>query len=253
MNATQTTPSPFQDIEAIILAGGRGSRLKMSDKSKVMLEIGGKPMLEYPVERLEELGLSKPIVVVGFARESIQSYFQDRVQYAVQEEAIGTADAVSCAVPLLQPTTKHVIVFYGDHSMFYTAEMIATFIQTHLESKADMTLVTTETDPTGFGRVIRDTNGEMLRIVEEKNATDEEKKIREINTGNGIYTKEFLLEYLPKITRNAISGEYYLTDIVELGKESGASIKPFKMKDHRIGIGVNTPDQLLAAKEAMEL
>ena len=238
--------------EAIILAAGKGSRLKMTDTNKTMLLVGGKPMLEYPILTMEKLGITQPIVVVGFARDSIETYFKDRVRYAIQEQPTGTATAVQTAFPLLRRTTEHVIVFYGDHSMFYTPQMITELLLEHQANQAGMTLVTTITDPTGFGRIIRDESGNLCEIVEEKNTTEEQKKIREINTGNGVYTKAFLDAHLSKIKKNELSGEYYFTDILEIGYKAGEKICGHIIKQDTIGIGVNTAEQLLKAQSAWE-
>ncbi|HKY73896.1 MAG TPA: sugar phosphate nucleotidyltransferase [Patescibacteria group bacterium] len=243
----------LEHLDAIILAAGRGTRMKATEKNKVMYEIAGTPMISFPVRALQKLGVKKPIVVIGFVRESVQAYLKDDVRYAIQEKTEGTADAVRVAMPSLLTDATDVIVLYGDHSAFYTAEVLATLVEHHRESNAAMTLITTNVDsPTGYGRILRDLNGDMTGIVEEKNATDEEKKITEINTGNAIYKRDFLEQYLPKIERNAISGEFYFTDIVSLGFTHHEKIETFVVEDAAFGMGVNTPEQLQIAEEEMK-
>src|SRR5258708_3303628 len=160
-------------IQGIILAAGRGTRMKSTDTNKCLFPLNGKPMIRYPLEALGKLGIQKPIVVVGFARESVEKELGDSVSYAVQEIANGTAKALEAGVAKLHPSVDEVIVLYGDHSAFYDAKVLQTLIDTHRTSKADMTLVTVVMDnPTGYGRILRDARGKMKEIVGEKNATD---------------------------------------------------------------------------------
>jgi len=242
----------FSTVQAIVLAGGRGTRMKAVEKNKVMCEVGGKPMISYSVSALKELGIEKPIVVVGFSKESIQEYLKNTVEYAIQAEAKGTADAVRSAMSQIKPDTKNVFVLYGDHTTFYTAKILRQLFDHHVASGAGMTLITTHTEPAGYGRVLRDANGAMIGVVEEKIATEEQKKIREINTGNAVYTVDFLKKYLPKIEMNPISGEYYFTDIIELGFRGHEKIETFVVEDELVAVGINTPDQLQNAEQLMK-
>ncbi|HZZ99034.1 MAG TPA: sugar phosphate nucleotidyltransferase [Candidatus Saccharimonadia bacterium] len=239
-------------LEGIILAAGKGTRMHATEKNKVMYEVGGKPMISFPVAALKTLGVAKPIVVVGFLKETIQDYLGDSVQYAEQKEMLGTADAVRAAVPLFQLGSQDAIVLYGDHSTFYTAELLQGLIKHHRETGAAMTLITTHTNPTGYGRILRDASGKMTGIVEEKVATEEQKAITEINTGNAIYNIQFLKQYLPQIQLNPISHEYYFTDIVGLGVKNRENVETYVVEDELVGIGVNTPEQLAVAEQAMQ-
>lgn len=239
-------------LDGIILAAGRGTRMNAVDRNKVMYEVGGKPMITYPVEALKKMGIARPVVVVCFAKVSIQQYLRDSVRYAEQLEPKGTADAVSAAIPVLSPEAEDVIVLYGDHSTFYTAELLAGLVEYHKKSGADMTLITTHTNPTGYGRILRDDTGRMIGIVEEKNATEEQRKITEINTGNGVYKRSFLDKYLKKIEVNPISGEFYFTDIVSVAVQNGEPIETYVVENELVGMGVNTPEQLAAAEAVMK-
>jgi bifunctional UDP-N-acetylglucosamine pyrophosphorylase/glucosamine-1-phosphate N-acetyltransferase len=247
-----TSILPVTQLEGIILAAGKGTRMKATEKNKVMYEVGGKPMISYPVAALKKLGVEQPIVVVGFAKESIQKYLGDTVRYAEQTDPQGTADAVRVAMPLLADETGDVIVLYGDHSTFYTAELLQGLINQHRTAHAAMTLITTHTNPAGYGRILRDASGNMIGIVEEKNATEQQRAITEINTGNAIYSVKFLREYLPKIQRNPVSGEFYFTDIVGLGVEHQENMQTYVVEDELVGLGVNTPEQLAIAEQAMQ-
>jgi bifunctional UDP-N-acetylglucosamine pyrophosphorylase/glucosamine-1-phosphate N-acetyltransferase len=122
----------------------------------------------------------------------------------------------------------------------------------HRETGAAMTLVTVVMDtPTGYGRIIRDDLGNLIEIVEEKNATEEQKAIREINSGNGVYDIAFLREVLPTVEKNELTGEYYLTDVVKLGLANGYTIDTLTSDDHRLSVGVNTPEQYAEAEKLM--
>jgi len=239
-------PLKNQSVAVVILAAGQGKRIHAEGKNKVMFLVNGKPLISYPMESLTMVPeLQKPIIVVGYEKESIQNYLKDRAKYAEQREPLGTGDAVVSALPLIEQGTQNVIVLYGDASLFYSIDVIHRLIQKHCETKADMTLITTKQEnPTGYGRILRDDSGKMIGIVEEKNATDEEKKITEINTGSGIYSLSFLKKFLPRIKKNIVSGEYYLTDIVMLGVEAKRNIETLYIDDQLVGMGVNTLQQL---------
>lgn len=231
------------------MAAGKGTRMKSTDTNKCLSLVGGKPLISYPIEALEGLGIAKPIVVVGFARESIQQALGDKVRYAVQAEANGTAKALEAGLSLVSPDAEEVIVLYGDHSTFYSKEVLQTLLEYHTTLHADMTLVTVVmSDPFNYGRIVRDANGRLKEIVEEKNATEEQRQIKEINSGNGVYKLEFLKKLMPQIQKNELTQEYYLTDIVKLGIEQGYKVETLVSHDEGLSMGVNTPDQLAAAE-----
>jgi bifunctional UDP-N-acetylglucosamine pyrophosphorylase / glucosamine-1-phosphate N-acetyltransferase len=239
--------------DAIILAAGKGSRMKATDTNKCLFPLNGKPMIMYPIEALDKMGIKKPIVVVGFARESIQNALGDRVRYAVQEEANGTAKALEVAIPSIGDDIDEVIVLYGDHSAFYDEKVLGELVAYHRSQNADMTLVTVVmSNPTGYGRIVRNEAGELVEIVEEKNATDTQRQINEINSGNGIYKVSFLKSLMPKIVMNELTQEYYLTDILKLGLEKGYKVATLVSHDEGLSMGVNTPEQLAAAESHMQ-
>ncbi len=239
-------------IQGIILAAGRGRRMNATVKNKVMYEVRGKPMITYPIEAMKGLGITRPIIVVGFAREGLMEYLKGSVEFAIQKKVDGTADAVRTAMPHISQMVEQVIVLYGDHSTFYTTSVLQQLLDHQKSTGAAMTLITTDTNPKGYGRILRDDNGKMIGIVEEMNATDEQQKITEINTGNAVYSMPFLQKYLPMIHRNPASGEFYFTDIVALGFQHNEKIETLVLKDKTIGIGINTPEQLAVAEEVMK-
>lgn len=244
----------MQQLNAIILAAGKGSRMKSTDKNKCLLPLNGKPMVRYPLEALGHLGIKKPVVVVGFAKESVMAELGDSVTYAIQSEPTGTATAMLTGVAELDPATEEVIVLYGDHSAFYDASILMRLIDTHRSTDADMTLVSVVvSDPTGYGRILRDENQNLIEIMEEKNASAAQREIKEINSGNGIYKMSFLRKFLPQIQKNELTGEYYLTDLVKLGLEAGKRVETMISYDEGLSLGINTPDQLAAAEKYMRM
>lgn len=242
----------MKQVQAIILAGGKGTRMNANEsRNKVMFEIGGKPIISYPVQLLKSIGILKPIIVVGYAKESIMNYLGDSVEYAIQENPVGTGDAVKCALPLISPETKYVIVLYGDHSTFYTPKVLTDLLSHEEATQAALTLITTHTDPKGYGRVLRDNMGKMIGIVEEKNATEEQRAITEINTGNGVFLATILQKFLPEITPNELTKEYYFPDVIELCVKNGLPVETLVVEDSAVAIGVNTQEQLQAAEEEL--
>lgn len=251
--ARQKKERPMSLIQPVILAAGKGSRMKSTDTNKCLLPLAGKPMLRYELEALQAISTIKPIVVVGFARESIMRELGNAVTYAIQEEANGTAKALEAALPHIDPTCDQVIVLYGDHSAFYDKNVLAGLVAAHSEKQADMTLMTVRLqDPTGYGRILRDASGKFIEIVEEKNATEAQRAIQEINSGNGMYNAAFLQKVLPTIQMNDLTKEYYLTDLVKLGMAQGYSIEALVSDDEALSAGVNTPEQYAYAELLMK-
>jgi len=238
---------------AIILAAGMGKRIGATElKNKVMFEIGDKPMIEYPVALFQSLGI-KPIVVVGYANTSVQDYLGDRVTYVIQEDLSGTAKAVEFGMKKVAPDIDHVLVFMGDHSTFYTQEIVHEAFSYHKQTDNDVTIISTESlNPTGYGRILRDENKNVEGIVEEKVATDEQKKITEINTGNYIFRVRCIQELLPLVQRNPVSQEFYLTDIVELARARQMKVGAYFMQLPGIELGVNTQEQLEEANDYLQ-
>lgn len=197
---------------AIILAAGKGTRMH-SNKPKALVEILGKPMLNYLIESIDKSVIDEIILVVGNNKELFYELYDKRVTFAIQEEINGTATALKKAIPYLD-FHGVAIVIPGDTPLIET-KMIDEIIETHIASKKEVTLVTTEVmNPVGYGRIIRDRHG-IKEIVEEKNSNKLTKKILEVNTGIMAFTLMNLEGYLNSIELNEVSNEYYLTDILK--------------------------------------
>lgn len=241
----------MKNFSAIVLAAGKGTRINAKKINKVMYPLAGKPMIGYTIDLLKKVGLRKIVIVVGFKKQSIIDYLGKDFIYVYQKKRLGTAHALKCALAKIPSGTKNVFVCYSDDTSFYPPSAIKKLVKLHLGKKQDLTLLTViKKDPTGLGRIIRK-NGRIKGIVEEKNATLTQKKIREINTGCYCFSLEFLKRYLPLIKKDPGKGEYYLTDIVGLAIGNHAKISTLKVKRGEYFQGVNTKVQLLAAEKKM--
>lgn len=239
----------------IILAAGKGSRMGLKDKNKVTLEIEpGKSLIQKGLDVLTPL-TSKQLIVVGQLRESVFENLKNYdVDFAIQEEANGTGGAAQVAVNKIQELDykpKNVVIGYGDHMYKYTEENLRKFIKTHENENADLTiLTTTHEDPNylGWGRIVKDENGKFVKIVEQKNATDVEKNINELNAGLYCFDYDFLVNNIQNLSDNNPQGEYLLTDMVEFAVEQELKVATSSMPFEEIGSGMNTPEHYSAEK-----
>lgn len=245
VNLTKTT--------AVILAAGRGTRMKAKHKNKVAFKLGGQPMITRSVANLRQAGVDQIIVVVGFQSESVKKALDGTVDYALQEKQLGTGDALRSALPCLRSEIDSVLSVYGDDSSFYTPSLYQEMVTKRKEHQVPLLFLTIhKDDPTGLGRIVRDSSGKVTKIVEEKNATDEEKKIQEINTGFYCFERKFLEEHIGEIKVNPVSGEYYLTDMVEIALKSGHQVETLFIQDGSIWHGVNNRSDLAKAQKKID-
>ncbi len=205
---------------AVILAGGQGKRMK-ADMPKPMFKVLGEPMLEWVIKSCEKSGISDICIVKGYKAEIIEEYIAGRYETAMQEERLGTGHAVMQTIPFLEKFKEgNTLVLCGD-APFIDSETISKSLEFHIEKENAVTVITSVIDnPKGYGRIVRNDNG-ISYIVEEKDSTDEEKLIKEINSGAYWFKTKDLMESLSKLTNNNSQGEYYLTDTVEIIIKSG--------------------------------
>lgn len=238
----------MKNIVAIVLAAGKGIRFNAKKINKVMYPLAGKPMIGYTADLLRKVGFEKIIIVVGFAKESIINFLGKKFIYAEQKKRLGTAHALRCALPKIPSDTKNIFACYSDDTAFYPPSVLKRLVKLHLKNKLDLTLLTViKKNPFGLGRIIRDKKGRMIGIVEEKNATGSQKKIKEINTGCYCFKLKFLKKYLPLIKKDPIKQEYYLTDIVGLAIAAEKKVKALRVSRGDYFQGINTKKQLEAA------
>ena len=234
-----------KELRIIILAAGKGTRMN-SDLPKVLHRLNGKALLDFVLDESELLNPKETILVVGFKKEQVISHTRHRanLKYATQMEQLGTGHAVLQTGELLKNKEGHILILYGDVPNIKESTL-RPIIDDHLINNRDLTLITAEIDdPTGYGRIIRDKNDNLLKIVEEKDCTDDERKIKEWNPGIYIFKIPEVFRILNDIKTNNASKEYYLTDAIGLAQQSHMEIKAIKIANSNEVIGVNTVDQL---------
>jgi bifunctional UDP-N-acetylglucosamine pyrophosphorylase/glucosamine-1-phosphate N-acetyltransferase len=242
----------LERVATIILAAGKGTRMK-SDLVKVLHPLLGLPMLSYPVGlSLNGIKAEKTIVVVGHQADRIQERFKDlKIEFALQQEQLGTGHAVLQVVPFLHSFSGTVLILCGDVPLV-KLETLRSFIETYRKNESTLSVLTAVVeDPFGYGRILRNPEGWLERIVEEKDASEEEKTIREINTGIFCVKAPFLKEGLREIGRENAQGEYYLTDLVEIAKKNGLRCSAHIVVDPVEVKGINTRIDLAMANEVL--
>ena len=204
----------------IILAGGQGKRMK-ADMPKPMFTVLEEPMLEWVIKACEGAGLSRICVVKGFEAAQIDAYLNGRYETVLQEERLGTGHAVMQAIPFMQQEqTGNTLVLCGD-APFIDSDTIRNALEQHVQEGNAVTVITALAEnPKGYGRILRGDNG-ITCIVEEKDATEEQRRIREINSGAYWFRTADLITLLGGLTQNNAQGEYYLTDTIYLALHSG--------------------------------
>jgi len=244
----------LEGIATIILAAGKGTRMK-SEVVKVLHPILGLPMLSYPIAlSLSGIKAEKTIVVVGYQADEIKERFKNsRIQFALQEEQLGTGHAALQAIPFLKTFAGTALILCGDVPLV-KADTLRAFIGAFEESHSILSVLTTLVeDPFGYGRILRSPEGWLEKIVEEKDASKKERTIREINTGIYCVKVPFLIEGLREIGKDNAQGEYYLTDLVEIARKKGLRCSAHIVSDPVEVMGINTRVDLAMAHEVLRL
>lgn len=242
-----------RNIAAIILAAGKGKRMQLDKANKVTSQLADKPMIAHIVDFMGKLAIKTIAVVVGFQKQSVMDALKgETILFIEQKEQLGTGHAVACAVEELPKGVTDVLVVYGDDAVLYAQKNVAIIKQlfaVHNRTHDAMTFLTIEQEnPFGLGRIVRDTKGKILAIVEEKDATDEQRKITEINPGCFVFSVDFLKQYLPLLERSLVTGEYYLTSLIDLAIKHGERVDTLK-GGQLAWRGVNTMEELKEAEE----
>lgn len=240
------------NFAAIILSAGKGKRMK-SDTPKVLHKIGDKPIIVHVIETLNSIVPSKIITVVSpQGARGIKKVLAQKSDFAIQKEPLGTGDATAVGLKNIPQGTKNIAVLNGDDSAFYKPQTILNVFNFHQKSNAKITFVTLILkNPNGLGRIVRK-NGKLSGIVEDKDASPQEKKIKEINVGLYFFNKNWLSKNLPKLLPSPITGEYYLTDLIKLALDSGEKVETYKLKDPHQWHGINTPQELEEANRKLK-
>ena len=235
---------------AIILAAGKGTRMK-SDLPKVLHKVAGISMLEHVFRSVGAIQPEKTVTVVGHKAELVEQVLAGQTDFVTQSEQLGTGHAVMMAEPILQNRTGHTLVIAGDTPLI-TGESLKNLLDFHINHKNVATILTAEAaNPFGYGRIVRNDNAEVLRIVEQKDASDFEKQIKEINTGTYVFDNERLFEALKNINTNNAQGEYYITDVIGIFRNAGEKVGAYTLKDFDESLGVNDRVALATAEAVM--
>jgi len=234
---------------AVILAAGKGTRMK-SDLPKVLHEIKGKPLLRYVLDTAEEAGAEKVVVIVGHQAQQVSTRFSvSGCVFVLQEPQMGTGHAVLQAKNELVQYPGLTVILCGDVPLLKAAT-IKRMVKEHLAADALLTVLTTVApDAFGYGRIIKDAQDNIYKIAEQAEATESEKKIKEINTGIYCVTTSFLLEALGKIENKNSKQEYYLTDIVEIARGQSRKVHACLADNYVEVMGINTPEELRRAAQ----
>ena len=235
-----------------MLAAGKGTRMK-SDLVKVLHPLLGLPMLSYTIDlSLNQIKAEKTIVVVGYQADQIEEKFKDfGIQFVLQEEQLGTGHAVLQTIPFLKTFAGTVLILCGDVPLVKAATLHS-FIEAFGKNNSIFSVLTTIVeDPFGYGRIIRTPEGWLEKIVEEKEASEEERSVREINTGIYCVKASFLIKGLREIRKDNVQGEYYLTDLVEIAGKNGRRCSAHPVADPVEVMGINTRVDLAIANEVL--
>lgn len=235
---------------AVILAAGQGTRMK-SKLYKVLHSVCGKPMVQHVLEQVTSLNVKQIVTIVGHGAEKVQTELGNTTDFALQSEQLGTAHAVMQAEELLEGKKGTTIVICGDTPLI-KAETMEALIKQHEEAGAKASVLTAYLqDPSGYGRIIRNDEGFVEKIVEHKDATETERKVTEINTGTYCFDNEALFAALKKVSNDNVQGEYYLPDVIEILKSEGEIVTAYQTDDFEETLGVNDRIALSQAEKIM--
>ncbi len=244
-----------RDLAVVIMAAGKGTRMNNPDMAKVMYTVAGKPMVEHVVDLAVTIGASRIVAVTGWQKESVINHLRSTgkpVECVVQEPQLGTGHAVLQAEGALNGARGDVVVLSGDVPLL-TGETVQSLMAEHRHTGASATLLTAVMDdPTGYGRILRNSEGAVTGIVEQKDATPEQIAIREINSGIYVFDIDALFAGLHQITPNNAQKEYYLTDVFACLWANKSPVRAVIVDDVREIQGVNTPAQLEEVRTVFE-
>ncbi len=241
----------YNSVTAVVLAAGKGTRMK-SDLPKVAMPMAGKPMLSHVLSHLVQAGIQKFVIVVGYRKEDVISIARRdlapssgvKVEFAEQLEQKGTGHALLCAKSCLPAEKTTLLVTNGDMPMIRPSTF-QKLIACHLEEENAATVFSAVMEnPFGYGRLVRDTDGRLQKIVEEKDADDTTKRIREVNSGTYVFISPEIFSIIERIGTQNAQNEYYLPDAVSIYREEGRNVGSFTAANSWECLGANSPEDL---------
>jgi bifunctional UDP-N-acetylglucosamine pyrophosphorylase/glucosamine-1-phosphate N-acetyltransferase/UDP-N-acetylglucosamine pyrophosphorylase len=246
-------PSPASELWAIVLAAGKGTRMK-SDLPKVLAQACGRPLIDYVLDALEQVGVVKTIAVVGYRADDVERSLKgrDNLRFALQTEQRGTGHAVMMCRPLLQNHRGPLIVVTGDSPMLKIESLEKLLAEFHRARAACVMGTLIHPTPAGLGRIVRDNSGQFRGIVEEKDATAEQREIREVNMSTYVFDSQRLVECLDLLTNNNRQGEYYITDVPSILLGKGFEVRALPVLDPSEAFSVNTLEDLAIVEREIQ-
>ncbi|MBN8604414.1 MAG: NTP transferase domain-containing protein [Planctomycetes bacterium] len=238
---------------AIVLAAGKGTRMK-SPLPKVLYPVLGRPMIHWVIDALEKIGVTRKILVIGYEADMVKAELANRkgIEFALQEQQLGTGHAVQMAAPLLSAADQSVIVLAGDSPLVQASSLQR--LLSHFESGQFDCLLGTlhKANPFGLGRIVRDSAGSFSKIVEQKDATEEEKQITEVNMSTYAFRTEALLWALLRLSNQNAQGEFYLTDCPAILRNAGNRVEATAVLEPCESLSINTQEEALLVEAKMK-
>jgi bifunctional UDP-N-acetylglucosamine pyrophosphorylase / glucosamine-1-phosphate N-acetyltransferase len=238
----------------VILAAGKGTRMGNPRTPKVLVMLKNKPLILYTLEQIDKINrLVKPVIVVGFGAEKVKAILGNGYVYALQEEQLGTAHALMAAKRKIR--AENILVVYGDMPLI-KSESLSQLIKTHLHAGAKISMLTAQVENfrgiysslEHYGRILRDAFHNIVGIVEYKDASETQKKIKEINPGIYMFSTKWLWEHIKNIENKNAQKEFYLTDIVQIALLQGETVRSLPVHPEEI-LGINSPEDLKRAEK----
>jgi bifunctional UDP-N-acetylglucosamine pyrophosphorylase / glucosamine-1-phosphate N-acetyltransferase len=238
-------------LSALILAAGEGTRMK-SNIAKVLHKVCGKAMIRYVLETVQAVAPDRIVAVIGHQADLVRRELEgERIDFVLQKERLGTGHAARMAEPLFRGYDGTIVVLNGDTPLL-RPRTLEKFIRFHREERSSATVLSAAIeDPSGYGRIVRDSEGKFLRIVEHKDATDDIRSVREINSGLFCFQSIHLFPALAQVERRNVQGEYYITDVMEILRREGKLVAVYLCDQREEVLGINTVAQLEAAEGLM--
>ncbi len=241
----------IQSLVAVIFAAGKGTRMG-GDTPKVLLEVGGKPMVYYTLEKIKKLSVKDTFVVVSYQAERVEEEISQffKVNFVNQEVPLGTANALETALAYIDADKKNVLVLNGDDSAFYSLETLNKFVKSHFETNSVLSFITLRvSDDVKLGRVLRDSQGNFDKILELNEYLTSGNESNEVNCGAYIFNLEWVRKNIGKVERNELKGEYYITELLNIAKNESEKINIFELEDEKEWKSINSPEELEEANK----